>query len=50
LLKAMRLGGREGEQSVRTDEDGRGHFALDEPGAWRVSVVHMTAPARRHRR
>lgn len=44
LLKAMRLGGRDAEMSVRTDATGRGRFELREPGAWRISVVHMTRP------
>jgi Domain of unknown function (DUF4198) len=44
LLKAMRLGGREGEQAARSDAAGRVTFRIDAPGAWRVSAVHMTRP------
>jgi uncharacterized GH25 family protein len=44
LLKAMRLGGTDGEMSTRTGADGRGSFQLDSPGVWRVSAVHMTRP------
>lgn len=44
LLKAMRLGGTDGEMSTRTGADGRGNFQLETPGVWRISAVHMTRP------